>query len=121
MLLVDRLAEQQIVAALERGELDNLPGQGKPLQLDDDSAVPAELRATYRIMKNSGLLPREIDQLKQIRSVESLLAQAESVPEKKRLLLKLGVLRSKLSALPLAASRSIDRQYQDKIIARLSK
>ena len=51
MWLVDELAEQHIKAALEKGELSNLPGSGKPLQLDDDSHVPPELRAGYRLLK----------------------------------------------------------------------
>ena len=48
MFLVDEWAERHINAALKRGELNNLSGEGKPLVLDDDSHVPAELRAGYR-------------------------------------------------------------------------
>ena len=40
MLLIQRIAEEKVLAAIERGELDNLPGQGKPLVMDDDSAGP---------------------------------------------------------------------------------
>jgi hypothetical protein len=54
---LERLAEQNIERALARGELDNLPGAGAPLELDDDSLVPEELRAAYRILKNHGLAP----------------------------------------------------------------
>ena len=49
MLFSDKIAEELIAAAVARGELDNLPGQGKPLVLDDTSAIPKELRAGYRI------------------------------------------------------------------------
>jgi len=49
MFLLDQLAEARILNALEKGELSNLPGEGKPLRLDDDSAVPEELRGAYRI------------------------------------------------------------------------
>jgi hypothetical protein len=42
--MLDFLAEQRIVEAVSRGELDNLPGTGKPLALDDHPLVPEELR-----------------------------------------------------------------------------
>jgi hypothetical protein len=39
------IAERTIIGALARGELDNLPGAGKPLAMDEGlSGVPAELR-----------------------------------------------------------------------------
>lgn len=61
MSLLDQLAEKHILAAQRQGDLDNLAGAGQPLQLDDDSHVPAELRASYRILKNSGYLPPELE------------------------------------------------------------
>ena len=48
--------------------MDNLPGQGQPLQLDDDALVPDEYRLGNRMLKASGFAPpwieaqREIDQ-----------------------------------------------------------
>ena len=48
------IAERKIVEALERGELANLPGEGRPLELDDDALVPEDLRLAYRILKNAG-------------------------------------------------------------------
>jgi hypothetical protein len=57
---IDQIAETRIREAIERGELSGLPGEGRPLQLDDDSAIPEELRAAYRILKNAGFLPPEL-------------------------------------------------------------
>jgi len=119
MLLFDKIAEQKITLARDRGELDNLPGQGKPLVLDDDSAVPSDMRAAYRVMKNSGFMPPEIAHLKDVRQVESMLMQAETNEEKKRLLLKLSLLRSKLPALKLTTSAA--SRYQDKILQKLTR
>ena len=45
MWLLDQWAERHILDAQTKGEFDNLPGSGEPLTLDDDSHVPAELRA----------------------------------------------------------------------------
>ena len=49
MWLLDQWAERHILDAQTKGEFDNLPGSGEPLTLDDDSHVPAELRAGYRL------------------------------------------------------------------------
>lgn len=97
MLLLHKLAEQKIRAAQERGELDNLPGEGRPLVLDDDSAVPAELRAGYRLLKNAGFLPAELEQLKQIRQLEALLPELECAQEYRQAARRLNSLRAQLS------------------------
>ncbi len=50
------LAERRIAEAIERGEFDDLPGVGRPLDLDDvDPLLPEELRMAYRILKNAGM------------------------------------------------------------------
>jgi len=77
MWLVDELAEQHIRAALEKGELSNLPGAGKPLQLDDDSHVPPELRAGYRLLKNAGFLPPELELRREAVEVNNLIRQLD--------------------------------------------
>lgn len=73
MFLIDEWAERHISSALKRGELENLSGEGKPLQLDDDSHVPADLRAGYRLLKNAGCLPPEIEQRKEAATLASLI------------------------------------------------
>lgn len=55
MLLFETLAEKKILDAASRGELDDLPGAGKPLDLDDDALVPEDLRMAHRILKNAGM------------------------------------------------------------------
>ena len=54
------IAEQKIQEAIQKGEMDNLPGQGKPLVLENWSSVPEDLRLAYKILKNSGHLPEEM-------------------------------------------------------------
>ncbi|MGD9426145.1 DnaJ family domain-containing protein [Pantoea sp. NSTU24] len=77
MWLVDELAEQHIKAALEKGDLSNLPGAGKPLQLEDDSHVPPELRAGYRLLKNAGFLPPELELRREAVEVNDLIRQLD--------------------------------------------
>lgn len=52
-----RIAERKIQEAIEEGKFDNLPGKGKPLNLDDDPFTPPHLRLANRILKNAGVLP----------------------------------------------------------------
>ena len=91
MWLIDQWAEQRIVEALNNGELDNLPGTGQKLVLDDDTHVPPELRAGYRLLKNSGFLPPELLQRKEAVELHELLnglnpEQPEYASLKKQLL-----------------------------------
>lgn len=60
------LAEQRIADAVLRGELDHLPGAGKPLAFEDDLFVSPEQRMVNRILKNAGFTPREIVLRKEI-------------------------------------------------------
>lgn len=49
------LAERKIEEAIARGEFDNLPGAGRPLDLDDEDPLwPEEVRMARRILKNAG-------------------------------------------------------------------
>jgi DnaJ-like protein len=68
-----RLVEERIEKAQREGVFDDLPGKGKPLKLDDDSSIPEDLRMTYKILKNSGCLPIEMELKKQIFSLRQLL------------------------------------------------
>lgn len=73
MSIIDLWAERHIQEALNKGELSCLNGEGKPLQLEDDSLIPPELRAGYRILKNSGYLPTELQQRKDALTLSSML------------------------------------------------
>jgi len=53
------LAERRIEEAIARGEFDELPGAGRPLELDDDPLVPEDMRVACRILKNAGYVPAE--------------------------------------------------------------
>ena len=74
------ILEQRMAAAQAEGLFDNLPGAGKPQQLDDDSMVPEEDRMGYRILKNAGFAPPWIELQKTIqadrREIDTWLARA---------------------------------------------
>jgi hypothetical protein len=76
MGLFEKIAEQRIQEAQAEGLFDNLPGKGKPLNLDDDALVPEDLRLTYKILKNSNCLPIEMEFRKEIFNLRQLLNAA---------------------------------------------
>lgn len=85
MLFLERLAEEKIRQALARGELDNLPGKGKPIPEDEGMAlVPEEMRMAYRMMKNAGYVPEEVRLLREIDDVTQLLRWVEEDDEHQR-------------------------------------
>jgi hypothetical protein len=79
-----RIAEEKIRESMARGEFDNLPGAGKPLVLEDDSMIPEELRVPYKILKNAGCLPPELELRKEIITLKSLAAAVEDDDERRR-------------------------------------
>ena len=60
MLALELIAERKIADAVENGDFDDLPGRGRPLDLEEDPLVPAELRMAYRILKNAGFAPGDL-------------------------------------------------------------
>lgn len=73
MDIVAVIAEGKIREAMEKGEFQNLAGAGKPLNLDDMSGIPEDLRVPYKILKNAGILPPEMELEKEIVSLRRLL------------------------------------------------
>ena len=49
--------EQQIREAQARGDFDNLPGAGKPLDLEPDNPFAGEWSSAFRVAKNAGAAP----------------------------------------------------------------
>ena len=69
----DKLAEEKIREAIAAGEFDDLPGKGKPLNLDEYFAVDEEWRVGLSLLKNSGFLPQEMQLLKDIAELRESL------------------------------------------------
>ena len=120
MDILAKIAEQKIREAMERGEFDNLAYHGKPLKLDDLTGVPAHLRMGYKILKNAGVLPEEMQLKKDIVSLQTLLdacydATERSVIEKKmnEKILRYNMMMDKRS------QRPTDPRYRAKILQKL--
>jgi DnaJ-like protein len=109
--MLELLAERKIEEAIARGELDDLPGAGRPLDLDDDALVPEDLRLAYRILKNAGYVPPEVQTLNQIADLERYIARddldTDAVAQGVR---KLALLKARVEA-----------SYYRKMVAKLSR
>lgn len=75
---------EQIEEAMDRGDFDNLPGKGKPLDLEDDAHIPADLRMAYKVMKNSGVTPGEISLMKGAAGLRDRLLRDSELTEAER-------------------------------------
>ena len=76
-------ADEKIREAIAKGEFDNLPGKGKPLDLDAYFATPEHLRMGYSILKTAEIIPEEMELLKQINSLKKSLDSSTDQTEKK--------------------------------------
>ena len=69
----DRIVEAIIQEAMERGEFDNLPGKGKPIDLTEYFEAPEEVRLANSVLKNAGMTSREVDLLREIAELKQIL------------------------------------------------
>ncbi len=121
MWLLDQWAERHILDAQRKGELDNLPGSGEPLALDDDSHVPPELRAGYRLLKNAGCLPPELESRKEAVMLTDLLRGVEeSDPRYSELSRRLALLELKLRQAGLNTD-FLRGDYADKLLHKINE
>jgi hypothetical protein len=118
--VLGRIAEERIVEAQRRGEFDNLPGHGKPLQLEDDSHIPEDLRLAYKVLKNANCLPPELELKKEIITTEQLLGRITDEGEKYLQLKKLNFLVMKLNMMrKVPVSWEENQRYLEKIGEKL--
>ncbi len=115
----EKIVEERILKAQKKGEVDNLPGSGKPLVFDDDRCVSEELRLAYKILKNADFVPPEIELKKEIKQTEELLAGMQETSEKYRILSKLNFLIMKLNSMRNTSIQlEMPQLYTEKLVER---
>ena len=60
--LVDRMIRE----SMERGEFDDLPGAGQPIDLSENPYEAPELRTVHRLLRDAGFAPAWIEERKDI-------------------------------------------------------
>jgi hypothetical protein len=115
-----RLAENRILQAIEAGEFDDLQGKGQPLNLDDDSHIPPELRMAYKILKNADCLPPELILRQEVVNLQDLVASMPDEAEKLKQMRRLNFLIMKLNMMrPVSAQLLENDLYTPKVLERL--
>jgi hypothetical protein len=115
-----KIAERRIREAMERGEFDDLRGTGEPLPEDSAHYIPGDLRMAYKILKNAGFVPPEIEVEREIQTVMDLLDGLEDEQESYQKINKLNLLVTKMN---LMRSRPVELEksqvYYQKIVERI--
>lgn len=117
---VQVLVEERIRQAREEGLFDDLPGKGKPLKLDDDSMVAPHLRASYRILRNAGILPPQMELRREIGHLRELLNETRCEEDARQLVREIN---EKITASNIMGGFStvtgMDQLYAEKVVERL--
>jgi hypothetical protein len=80
-----RIAESRIREAMEQGVFENLPGAGKPLDLEEYFNTPEEWRLAFSILKNARCAPVEVELLKEVSRLEQAIAESSDPAATKQL------------------------------------
>jgi hypothetical protein len=70
-----RIAEARIREAIEQGVFENLPGAGKPLDLEEYFNTPEDFRMAFSILKNANCAPPEVELMKEVARLEQEIAE----------------------------------------------
>ncbi len=118
----NKIAEKKILEAMREGQFDDLPGKGKPLDLEEDRHLPQDIRMAHKILKNADCLPPELEIRKEILTIEELLAGEKDTKAKYRQIKKLNYLIMKLN-MSRRSSLSLEKNqvYYDKLVERVGK
>lgn len=118
MSFIERIAERRIREAIERGELDDLPLAGKPLTLESNPLVPEDLRLAYKLLKDAGFLPPEMELRKEIVTLRELLDSVEEDDERIRIARRIN---DKVLRLNLLMKRSLGFEERQVYVKKLRR
>ena len=115
------IAERKISEAIQQGLLDTTSWRNRPLPITNDNLVPEELRMAFKILKNAGYLPPEIEARKEIQQLEDLLSTCKDECTRVKQIKKLNYLLLKLNIMK-GDTVNIESQedYYRKVVERIS-
>lgn len=117
MDIFQKIAERKIQEAMKNGEFDNLPNHGKPIDLNDDIHVPQDLRMAYRVLKNAGCLPPELELRNEIISLRMMIDSLDDDRERTKKIRELNFKILRLNELRKRPFNLEDfPEYESKII-----
>ncbi|CAM3151064.1 DUF1992 domain-containing protein [Paenibacillus lupini] len=121
MDFMSSMVEQRIKEAMAKGQFDNLKGKGQPLELEDNSHVPEELRVAYKLLSNAGMIPEEMVIQKEIVSLRDLIRLCQNPDE--QAVLKKKLTEKEIRYKMLMEARGLQQspafqQYESKILKK---
>ena len=118
----EQIVEERIRQAQKGGEFEDLPGAGEPLVLEDLSGVPPELRLAYKILKNAGCKPPELQLKDEIHRIEELLENMPDTREKFRTIKKLNFLIMKFNTIRgTSTTFEMPQRYEACLVERFGR
>lgn len=120
MNIFQELAERAIQEAQQRGEFEGLSGQGQPLPQESDPFMPETLRMAYKMLKNAGYVPEEIQAQREIRSLIECLEQETDESRKMRQIQKVQLFIAKAKIRHGGLLQEENEKYFQKVVARVT-
>lgn len=98
LTIVEDEISRKLTEAEQSGELRSAPSYGKPLEHDSGwDQAPEELRMSFKILKDSGFVPPEVEMFKQRAQLRALIAATDDLVEKEALVKNLSLLEQSIS------------------------
>ena len=95
---VDEIIRQWVQKVEQTGEIRNVKGFGKPLELHDGYLeTPTELRMAYKILKDAGYVPAEIEMLQKLAAMREQLDKTTDATEQRALKQKIADMQQKVT------------------------
>ncbi len=110
MKTLDEQIAEQLADSLRSGELRNAPSWGQPLDFGDGyDETPPELRMGFKILKDAGVVPHEVEMLKEAAALRQQLEAAAGPAEAQALRQRIAELQQAVALRleKLAGSRSL--------------
>lgn len=99
---------------MREGLFRDLPGSGNPISFEDETFVPEDLRLAYRVLRNAGFAPPELELKKEIVNLKELI---NTIDDDKERIRKIRELNMKLMRLSILLNRPANLDaYEDQII-----
>ena len=91
--MFNKTVESLIQEAIARGDFDDLPNKGKPIDLTEYFNTPEELRMASSVLKSAGVKPPEVEVLCQIAELKNRLAKCEDNAEQAQIHARIEILQ----------------------------
>jgi hypothetical protein len=82
---LEKFVDELITQAIKAGEFDNLSGKGKPVDLSAYFETPEDLRMAYSMLKSNDFVPEEVELLKEIDALKTVLERSSDDAQKDKL------------------------------------